>query len=91
MNPVENYSQWGYWDRLDGTNLTDGEPVTVRWPTGEETPERIDLDKKTFIYGDMGHDCTGQDHQAYVTVLVRGVQARIRLYESGCLVERRTP
>lgn len=88
MQPVTRTSNWGYWDELDGKALVDGERIVVQWPDGSLTAEECRVEKGVHYYRDHGHDGTGPDDKAFLVVNVRGVEARIYLYESGVLCER---
>ena len=86
MTPITNFSNWGYWDQLDGTNLVDGETLTIRWPDDTTTTERITvIDHRTTI-GDMGSDYRAANQKAYLRSAFRGVEILVPL--AGLLAER---
>ncbi len=88
MNKVEIYSNWCYYDQLDGKNLKDGEKLKVRWPDGQETQENVILKKTSQTVSDMGHPYDVPIHQAYVAVTVHGAECLVRLTADGILCER---
>lgn len=91
MSPVVVRSDWGYYDALDGVDLKDGEPVTVQWPDGSRTPEVVEVESGRTGHRGLGNcdDDIGFSY-ARIVVIHHGVEARIRLLDSGCLVERRS-
>ena len=91
MNKVDVESNWGYWDRLDGVLLKDGDTCAVRWPDGSETVEVVRIDHGTFEYEDMGHRGRGADDKAYLEISHRGHSARVYLRHTKLLLERRGP
>lgn len=74
---VVRVSNWGYWDSLDGhTELPQGD-YRIQWPDGAVTIETVFIETGTYRYMDMGHEVTGKNNKAYVTVLWHGVEARL--------------
>jgi hypothetical protein len=85
MSKVEEYSNWGYWDSLDGIIIKDGEHLIVTYPDGgEQQVTAIVLDEGCQIH-DMGHEYRGANckafaefewHGAMVKLHLRGMEAR---------------
>jgi hypothetical protein len=88
VNKVETYANWGHWDRLDGSNLKDGERVCVQWPDGSHTEETIRLIKGKVPIQDHGHVSDYDDHRAQIVVLYRGAAVPVPLRKSDLLLER---
>jgi len=85
---VEVYSNWGYWDRLDGENLVDGEKVIVRWPDGREGPKTVSVERTVELGNDMSHVIEVPSERAYITASVHGATVRLRLADADVLVKR---
>jgi hypothetical protein len=88
MGKVEVGGNWSYIDELDGVPLKDGERLRVQWPDGSITEETCGVENGTFKYTDMGHEGTGSDVKAYLTIQVRGIEARYYLRHGAVEVER---
>lgn len=88
MKPVEQVSNWGFWDVLDGKRLEEGERLRVRWPDGSETVETCRVQKAKFRYEDHGHPGEGPDDHAFVALSAHGAVGTVRLRQAGILCER---
>jgi hypothetical protein len=83
---IEQGSNWGYWDQLDGKEMVEGEMLKVTWPDGTVEVLRVRVERGTLIYEDHGHEGRGKDNKAFTTVNHHGVEARV--YLRGLEAER---
>lgn len=88
MSPVEQVSNWGYCDTLDGRRLVQGERLRVRWPDGSETVETCHIHAGRFAHEDHGRPAQGPNDIAFVTGSMRGLDVVICLRQEGILCER---
>lgn len=86
MKPIEIYSNWCNFDRLDGKDLKDGENLRIQWPDGSVTLNVIKVRKSEYPYNDMGVQTTIPESKAYVEVLYRGLLTEVRIH--GLQAER---
>jgi hypothetical protein len=77
MNEPTLYSNWGYWDHLDGVELREGERVRVQWPDDTVTEETIRIEARDHEENDHGHRVTIPDRWAYFEKRVAGLTGRV--------------
>ncbi len=80
MNKIERNTNWCSIDTLDGTQLTDGETLIVKWPDGQLQQLKVSVESGTFEIGEQGGNYSAQQSHAYVLSYHRGVQVRVPLY-----------
>jgi len=80
MNVIERYSNWGYWDQLDGKSIVDGELLLVTWPDGgpKQIIRAFVVDRGVMIY-DHGNSYMGNDVRATARIEYRGVLVEVPL------------
>lgn len=88
MKSVTRYSNWGYWDQLDGVTLKEGELISVQWGDGTVTKESVVIREYNTVTSDHGHMCDIPHVEAYVKTSVHGTETLIRLYNNNLLCER---
>jgi len=79
MNAIERYSDWGYWDRLDGINLKDDEELIIEWPDGQLEQTRISVVDATIQVSDHGKSYDSHSTRCFVKRFFRGVQVEVPL------------
>lgn len=79
MNKIERYSNWCYIDRLDGTDLVDGETLIIKWPDGQFQQTKIVVQRESQSYQDHGHTGEIPVSTAYILAYHRGVQVKVPL------------
>ena len=79
MNKIERYSNWCYVDRLDGTDLVDGEILIVKWPDGQLQQVKIVVERKSQSYQDHGIRNEMPVSKAHILAYHRGVQVKVPL------------
>lgn len=79
MAVIEQYSNWGNWDRLDGKIIEDGESLLVGWPDGTTSVVVVKVVEGSFAVNDHGHDSSCDDVRAYAVESIRGVEVLVPL------------
>lgn len=79
MKTIELYSNWCEYDRLDGSNVIDGEELCVQFPDGTTLDLRVTVVESSYEISDMGHPCRVPVRRAYWDTKVRGVPVRVPL------------
>lgn len=78
MSKIERYSNWCSYDRLDGKDVVDGERLTIAWPNGAITTERVWIDKRPEgSYADCSGSHDIPTSHAYVLINHFGVSGRV--------------
>ena len=81
---VTQYSNWGYWDQLNGKTLEKGEEIVVRWPDGGlDCACVVDTIEWGESYSDMGSPTTIPHAVALAVIPIRGATVRVVLRGSG--------
>lgn len=87
MEPVEVYTaMWCHIDRLNGTNLRDGEKLRIRWPDGTVEERHIFVKRSSYEGSDMGHPCTIPVSEAFVVLKYHGKEVTVPI--AGLEAER---
>jgi len=79
VTKVETYSNWGWWDQLDGTALKQDERLRVRWPDGVEEDVFVHLERSSSVTNDMGRPYDCPRVEAYADLRRHGARALVRL------------
>lgn len=79
MAVIEQHSNWGYWDRLDGKIIENGERLLVAWPDGPPTVVAVKVVRRGLFVDDHGHDRWCPDVRAYAAESIRGVEVLVPL------------
>lgn len=90
FSPIVQYSDWGYFDQLDGKTLQEGEKLFVRWPDGSETQHICHIKSTSIYIMEHGSHCDIPTVQAIVRINHNGVQAEIPLRQPGIKCRRVT-
>jgi hypothetical protein len=80
MSFITRYSNWCYYDQLDGVNLEDGELLNVLFPDEIERVVAVSLQKHTqYVMEQGGHNTPIPIRQAYYETACCGVMVKIPL------------
>lgn len=88
FKPIETYRNWCDYDRLDGVDLWNGEPLLLKMPDGTERECTVVLKESSYRISDMGSPYDVPVKTAYVEVPVNGAVAKMRLAGQGILAKR---
>lgn len=83
MKEFTIYSNWGYWDYLDGKELKDGEEIEVVWSDGTIERLKVTVLPSSLKTMDHGHEVELPVREAFATIYYHGAKALIRLGGSG--------
>lgn len=86
MKPITTYSNWCYFDQLDGKNLEDGETLRLRFRDGTEKEIKISVECFEETISDMGSPCQIPHRKAYTALKVHGTEFKLPLV--GLYAER---
>lgn len=76
MNKVATYSNWIYYETLDGVRLEEGELLKVKFPNGRVVNSVVHLEHRTAP-GDMSGPVP--DIESFITVQVLGISVLVSL------------
>lgn len=79
MARITEYSNWGWWDQLDGRNLAAGELLDVTFPDGETRRVTVQIQKTNRVVSDHGHPWDCPEDRAFTMARVWGLDVRIPL------------
>lgn len=79
MSKIIRYSNWGYWEQLDGKTLQNGERLRVMWPDGVQEELTVIVVDHGVPIDHHGHSYTGKDVRAYAILYHHGVEIRVPL------------
>jgi hypothetical protein len=86
MNAIVCRSNWGYFDSLDGLDLSKGEKLFVEFPDGHRRHISVVIEETSQTGSDMGRPCEIPTRKAFAEVPVYGAKGRVPLI--GLLAER---
>lgn len=86
---VENYSNWGYWDKLHGVIIKEGDVADVKFPDGTLMQNVLVHTAKTESSSiDMGSPCSIPTYRSYIHAKIGGARVRVYLLNSGIKARR---